>query len=216
MSELENDQKAAVTSNNPEPDTTAPNTPALDPDASAPDKPKHTRVVTGPVADTEIDVALSLLKAEIKTLPEKQQHIFCEWIKTRAKYFQYEPRFNPARLMRYNRGDIVLVELGYNVGSEYGGKRYAVVIEKNPISRPVIAVVPISTIEQGKTKDSLHESEVFLGEVMPGAKSFAIPLHMRTISKLRIIKPKFPPPLKRLSAEQLDRIDAMIKKYFTK
>jgi len=118
--------------------------------------------------------------------------------------------------MKYNRGDIVLVELGYNIGSEYGGKRYAVVVEKNTIYRPVVTVIPITTLERGKPKESLHDSEIYLGEILPGAESYAIPLHMRTILKLRIIKPKSPPPLKCLSAEQLDRIDAVVGKYFTK
>ena len=177
---------------------------------------KHKRVVSGPVSDSELDSALDALRLAIRTLPDKQQHIFCDWILTRASYFKYEPSFKPQRLMKYYRGDIVLVEWGYNIGSEYGGKRYAVVVEKNPLSRPVVTVIPITTLEHGRAKETLHESEVFLGEVLPGAESYAIPLHMRTVSKLRIIKPKTPPPLKRLTPEQLDRIDDVVRKYFTK
>ncbi|MFV0351441.1 MAG: type II toxin-antitoxin system PemK/MazF family toxin [Oscillospiraceae bacterium] len=118
--------------------------------------------------------------------------------------------------MKYKRGDIVLVEMGYNVGNEQGGKRYAVVIEKNPVAQPVVTIVPIATLGGTKTRERLHESEVFLGEVLPGADSYAIPLHARAISKLRIIKPKAPPALAKLSVEQLDAIDAVIASYFTK
>ena len=177
---------------------------------------KHKRAITEPLEADDLKITLNILSQSIMALGPKQQHLLNEWLETWSKYMAFERNFDPTRLMHYKRGDIVLIELGYNVGSEYGGKRYAVVVEKNPSARPVITVIPITTLEKGRTKESLHESEIYLGEIIPGAESYAIPLHMRTISKLRIIKPKTPPPLKRLSPEQLNEIDGVIMKYFTK
>ena len=46
----------------------------------------------------------------------------------------------------YKRGDIVKLNFGFNIGSEYGGLHYAIVINnKNPHSSSVVTVIPLTS-----------------------------------------------------------------------
>lgn len=88
----------------------------------------------------------------------------CYWLENYAKFLRYEDSFTPSGLKRYKRGDILKVDLGYNVGSEEGGLHYAVVVEKeNSIHNPVITIVPLTSVKSGKDLTRLRPGEVFLG-----------------------------------------------------
>lgn len=171
-------------------------------------------MIATPLPECDLDQTLALLKDEIYRLHPKQQHLLCEWINIWSKYLSFESSFDPTKLLKYNRGDILLIQMGYNVGNEQGGKRYAVVIEDNPMASPIVSVVPIATLGDGK--NTIHFSEIMLGEIIPGAHSYALPLQIRTISKLRIIQPKRSPKKHRLTPDQMDLIDEEIRKNFTK
>ena len=45
-----------------------------------------------------------------------------------------EVNFAPFFFKKYSRGDIVKVNLGFNIGSEQGGLHYAIVVEDNEAS----------------------------------------------------------------------------------
>lgn len=73
----------------------------------------------------------------------------------------YEEKFNPTRNIAYKRGNIIKLNFGFNIGSEYGGLHYAVVLDKhNAHNSPVVTVVPLTSIKQDKT---IHENNIFLG-----------------------------------------------------
>jgi hypothetical protein len=136
-----------------------------------------------------LDKALETLKEQISQLPDKQQKIFEKWLHTWSTYIGNEREFDPTRLRTYKRGEIVHLHLGYNVGSE-----------------------------EGKNKDSLHSSEVYLGEIIPGfdREAYALPLHIRGISKMRIIKPRRDEHgVYKVSPKKLTEIDDKIKLLFT-
>ena len=175
------------------------------------------KIVIQPLKDS-IDVALDTLKSSIITLPTKQQNILKEWLEIWSKYLDFENTFDPKRLIYYKRGDIVLVQFGYNVGNELCGVHYAVVVEKNNNhTRGLVTVVPLSSLDDDKTEDDLHKSEVFLGQIIGDVDCYAIPLQIRTVSKLRIIKPKYKKHGKiTINSELLDKIDVKIKSIFTK
>jgi mRNA-degrading endonuclease toxin of MazEF toxin-antitoxin module len=124
-------------------------------------------------------------------LDNKRQNIFNDWLKTWTQYIQFEKSFNPSRLRFFKRGDIILAHFGYNIGNELGGTHYAVVVENNNNSLTgIITVIPISSLDSGQNKN-LHKSEVFLGSLINNTECYAMPLQIRSISKLRIIKPKY-------------------------
>ena len=91
----------------------------------------------------------------------KSAKILSFWLKQYVKYLKEEKNFNPAGLKEYSRGDIIKVNLGYNVGSEEGGLHYAIVVSNcNTRQSPTINVIPLTSKNEGK---SIHPDDVFLG-----------------------------------------------------
>ncbi|MBP3255313.1 MAG: type II toxin-antitoxin system PemK/MazF family toxin [Clostridia bacterium] len=81
------------------------------------------------------------------------------WIEDFCRYMNFKEDFKPNYLKTYNRGDIIKVNLGYNIGNEESGLHYCVVLDKNnPKSSGIITVVPLTSY---KGKD-MHFSSVFL------------------------------------------------------
>ena len=71
-----------------------------------------------------------------------------------------EKNFNPINLKTYERGDIIKVNLGFNVGSELGGLHYCVVIDKkNNRNSPVVTVIPLSS----QKIDKINKNSIILG-----------------------------------------------------
>ena len=179
---------------------------------------KHKKNITEPVDVSTFVKNLTRLIKSIASLDKKQQHQINDWLGVWSKYIDFESTFDPKRLVYYKRGDIVHAHFGYNIGDELGGARYAVVVENNNnIANGLVTVVPISSLEAGKTEDDLHRTEVYLGKIIGGTECFAMPAQIRSISKLRIIKPKYRSDGKiTLSGNMLDKIDEQIKLIFTK
>ena len=82
------------------------------------------------------------------------------WLEDYNRLLSFEDNFNPMFLKKYKRGDILKVNLGYNIGNEEGGLHYCVVVDKNNArSSGIITVVPLTSYK-GK---NLHFSSVPLG-----------------------------------------------------
>lgn len=132
----------------------------------------------------------------------KKQYLITKWIKEWNAFIQFEEKFNPMENMKYTAGQIIEVNFGYNVGSEQGGVRPAVVIEDNDNSSKVVTVIPLSSLKGDKTKEDVEKKEnVFLGviegyyEVFPNIdreiyESVAEMSQIRSVSKIRIQRPK--------------------------
>lgn len=171
------------------------------------------------VCTEKIDGSLQTLKKAILKLGYKQQDIISDWLITWAKYLRFERTFKPERLRYYNRGEVIHIHLGFNVGNEQGGPHYAVVVDNyNNRANGCVVVVPISSLKEHSSQ-SLHSSEVYLGKIMPDSdvESYAQPLQIRCISKIRIIKPKLDSEkCYRLNEEQMEQIEKKIIELFTK
>lgn len=111
----------------------------------------------------------------------KKADLLSYWLEDYTKYLSSENTFNPSLYKKYERGDIIKVNLGFNVGSEEGGLHYAVVIDrKNAIHSPTITVVPLSSIKDG-TK--LHTSDVNLGTQVYDKLKEKIDTYMQNLVK---------------------------------
>lgn len=89
----------------------------------------------------------------------------CYWLVDYMKYLDFESEFSPKSLRRYHRGEVIKVNLGYNIGSEEGGLHYAVVLDKNnSVNNPVVTIVPLTSIKPGKDLSRLRPGEVNLGD----------------------------------------------------
>jgi len=84
----------------------------------------------------------------------KKTDLISYWLHTYTNFLKYEESFNPARNKRYDRGDIVKVDFGFNIGSEHGGLHYAVVMDKqNNLSSPIVTVIPLSSTDNKEISD---------------------------------------------------------------
>lgn len=86
------------------------------------------------------------------------------WLKDWCTFLDFETQFSPMSLRRYERGEIIKVHLGFNVGSEEGGLHYAVVLDTyNPKSSPVVTIVPLTSVKPTTDINNLKSGNIFLG-----------------------------------------------------
>lgn len=91
----------------------------------------------------------------------KKANLISYWIKDYVRLINFEEKFDPTKNIAYKRGNIVKINFGFNVGSEYGGLHYGVVLDnKNSHSSPVLTVVPLTSVKDGK---ETHNNSVELG-----------------------------------------------------
>ena len=129
----------------------------------------------------------------------------------------YEVKVKPTRFKRYSRGQIVKVKFGVNIGSEFSGDHYAIVIsKKDTMMNPVLHVIPLTSKKHNYNvkvnsilynENKLNElNEILLNETdkqnikeinnclkyynnRKNKDSYACIKHLKTISKLSICKP---------------------------
>lgn len=126
---------------------------------------------------------------------------FAEWLNTWILYLKLENGFNSNKNRKYERGDIVHVNFGFNVSSELGGSHYGIIVDNNnDKSNETVIVVPLRS-EDGKLKEediekNLNKYEALLGKnLIPIGEaknnySIAKVNQIRTVAKLRITAPK--------------------------
>lgn len=58
----------------------------------------------------------------------------------------YEINRQPKKFKRYSRGQIVKIKFGVNIGSEFSGDHYAIVVSKqDAMMNPVLHVIPLTS-----------------------------------------------------------------------
>lgn len=84
------------------------------------------------------------------------------WINDYTNYLRREKKFDPTRLIKYKKGDIVKINLGYRLGSEEGGLHFGVVLDVNNSKRSgVITIVPLTSQRPGR---NIHPDSVPIGK----------------------------------------------------
>ncbi len=90
----------------------------------------------------------------------KKANLLSYWFEIFSNYILNEENYSPLRQISYKRGNVIKANFGFNVGKEYGGLHYAVVIDKqNDHHSHVITVVPLTS----GTADNTHKKDVYLG-----------------------------------------------------
>lgn len=112
------------------------------------------------------DQAISDLSGFLDSLIEspddlKRADLISYWLKDFQVYISREKSFDPSRIKSYKRGDVIKVNLGFNVGSEQGGLRYAIVLDKNnKHNSKTITVIPLTSQKEEK---QIYERDIDLG-----------------------------------------------------
>lgn len=90
----------------------------------------------------------------------KKANLLSYWIEEFCSYVKNEESYSPLKQIRYSRGDVIKVNFGFNVGKEYGGLHYAIVLDKeNKQSMHTVTVVPLTSGDE----DDTHINDVYLG-----------------------------------------------------
>lgn len=91
----------------------------------------------------------------------KRANLISYWLKDFQLYISQEKEFDASRIKSYKRGDVIKVNLGFNVGSEQGGLRYAIVLDKeNKHNSKTITVIPLTSQKEEK---KIYERDISLG-----------------------------------------------------
>lgn len=143
----------------------------------------------------------------------KKVNLISYWLKDYIKYINDEKNFNPTNLKTYERGDIIKINLGFNIGSELGGLHYCVVIDKkNNRNSPVITVIPLSS----QKTDKINKNSIILGnDIYNKLVEKSNKLLEDNKIEIKENKNKLLSGIK-LSNENLDLIDDKMKKMFIK
>lgn len=81
----------------------------------------------------------------------KKTHLLAYWINDFAEYHDNERTFTPENLRNFKRGDIIKVNLGFNIGNELGGLHYCIVLNKNDNPKSgLLNIVPLSSAKENK------------------------------------------------------------------
>lgn len=123
----------------------------------------------------------------------KKAALIYYWLRDYKNYLKNESQFTPNYLPSFQRGNIVNVNLGFNLGSELGGLHYGIVLADSPRNNPNIVIAPLTSVKKGKEK--LHKSELFLGEE----------LFFKIQGKYTALKTSIPNEIKLLSADYINR-----------
>lgn len=92
----------------------------------------------------------------------KKSDLLAYWINDFAEYHDEERTFNIAKSGVYSRGDVIKVNLGFNIGNELGGLHYCIVLNKYDNTRNgALNIIPLTSRKDGKKYDS---SSVNLGK----------------------------------------------------
>lgn len=91
----------------------------------------------------------------------KKANLMSYWIKDYVKMINYEEKFEPTKNIAYKRGNVIKLNFGFNIGCEYGGLHYGIVLDvKNDHSSPVVTVIPLTSVKDNK---EVHSNSVELG-----------------------------------------------------
>lgn len=110
------------------------------------------------------DEGLADLKRYMDSLDPDKGKKLAYWVKDYAHFLQQEQGFRPDKMIRYKRGAIVKVHLGYRIGAEEGGLHYAVVMDRNnSMYSPTLTVIPLTSVKPGVDISKLHPTRIHLG-----------------------------------------------------
>ena len=110
------------------------------------------------------DDALGDLKAYMDRLDAKNGKKIAYWIRDYAAFLRKERDFDPKKLLRYPRGSVIKVHLGYRLGSEEGGLHYAIVLDSNNTwGCSVVTIVPLTSVKATTDLNNLNPANIMIG-----------------------------------------------------
>nr|DAN46490.1 MAG TPA: PemK-like protein [Caudoviricetes sp.] len=165
--------------------------------------------------EKSLSITLHSFKTTILQRSFKKIQILTDWLTKWSSYLQQESTFKPDSLKKYKLGEIILVDFGFNVGCELGGRHYAVVLDRNNNPRSgTVLVAPISSYDpnQGPHRGSVDLGTSAIHNYKKGSQ--IILNQIRYISKMRIERPKT--SLERSEFIKVDRLEELMNRLSNK
>lgn len=101
-----------------------------------------------------------------KNLNDKFLH-FEDSLLNESKTLLYEIEKKPKKFKRYSRGSIIKVKFGINLGSEFSGEHFAIVVsKKDTMLCPILHVIPITS--------KIHKKSFKIGSILYNEKELKI------------------------------------------
>lgn len=94
----------------------------------------------------------------------KKAALLYYWLRDYKSYLKNEAAFDSQCLPNFERGNIVNVNLGFNIGAEMGGLHYAVVLANSNRRNPNLVILPLTSVKPSRDVNHLRPTEVYLGE----------------------------------------------------
>lgn len=90
----------------------------------------------------------------------KKADLISYWIEDWLRYLNYEDEFKMKFHSKFKRGSIIQVNFGFNVGTELGGRHYAITLDKHDNEKiPDIVVIPLTSIKEDTDLDKLKNDK---------------------------------------------------------
>nr|DAN29751.1 MAG TPA: PemK-like protein [Caudoviricetes sp.] len=95
----------------------------------------------------------------------KRSDKIAQWIENWTKYLKIEQTYNPKSIQALKRGSIVYADFGFNVGREYGGLHYAIVLNKTDArSNHLLHVLPLTSVKETTDISNLKYFQFLIGD----------------------------------------------------
>lgn len=125
-------------------------------------KPENKGALTSKIA--ELANSISAFLNKILGSDQHKAALLYYWLRNYLRYIKQEEAFNPKYFPQFRPGDIVKVDFGFGIGSEFGGLHYAIVLAPSNAKSSIVTVVPLRSLKPNKESPStLYKSDVYLG-----------------------------------------------------
>lgn len=131
------------------------------------------------------------------------------WIREYAAFLRREDTFLVSSVPKLKRGSVVLVDFGFRIGKEFGGRHFAVVVDnENSIYSQTVTVVPLFSLKDHYKEnqyttvlpDGIYEPMIArTGAVID--KAFTMALELKEKSEEEKAKPEF-----RAAVEEVEKL----------
>lgn len=125
-------------------------------------KPENKGALLSKIA--ELASSISMFLKNILAADQHKAALLYYWLRNYLRYIKQEETFNPKYFPQFKPGDIVKVDFGFGIGSEFGGLHYAIVLTPSNSKNSTVTVVPLRSLKLGKeSPKTLYKSDVYLG-----------------------------------------------------
>lgn len=98
---------------------------------------------------------------------DKRASLLSYWIKDYVRMLRSENAANCPAYLRYKRGSVVKVHLGFRIGNEEGGLHYAIVLNKSDSARnAILTVLPLTSVKPNTDVERIHPNRLYLGTAL--------------------------------------------------